>query len=29
VRVSHTIFEGTSKIQQPVISQAISGWRIG
>jgi alkylation response protein AidB-like acyl-CoA dehydrogenase len=28
VKVSHTIFEGTSEIQQLVISRAISGLRI-
>jgi alkylation response protein AidB-like acyl-CoA dehydrogenase len=28
VSVSHTIFEGTSEIQQLVISRAISGLRI-
>jgi alkylation response protein AidB-like acyl-CoA dehydrogenase len=28
VKVSHTIFEGTSEIQQIVIARAISGLRI-
>jgi alkylation response protein AidB-like acyl-CoA dehydrogenase len=28
VKVSHTIFEGTSEIQQLVIARAISGLRI-